>query len=220
MATNKMTKKDYFKMAIAETSNAELIAFFNHEIELLERKNSNSTHKETATQKANADLKSKILDVMDEGTRYTITELGKLIGIESNQKVSALVRQLKMDNLVIRTEEKGKAYFTKAQEDFKKSSQKPLDKIAKMVYYKSVKREVLPNFLSLPLINQPTSTLLRSFFNFNGWLMSGQTSPTEKPLLPPSGAFCFGLGARGRGRPEFNYITVHAICQAKFSKNF
>ena len=114
MATNKMTKKDYFKMAIAETSNAELIAFFNHEIELLERKNSPSTHKETATQKANADLKSKILDVMDEGTRYTITELGKLIGIESNQKVSALVRQLKMDNLVIRTEEKGKAYFTKA----------------------------------------------------------------------------------------------------------
>ena len=114
MATNKMTKKDYFKMAIAETSNAELIAFFNHEIELLERKNSNPTHKETATQKANADLKSKILDVMDEGTRYTITELGKLIGVESNQKVSALVRQLKMDNLVIRTEEKGKAYFTKA----------------------------------------------------------------------------------------------------------
>lgn len=114
MTTNKMTKKDYFKMAIAETSNAELIAFFNHEIELLDRKNSTSTHKETATQKANADLKSKILDAMDEGTRYTITELGKLIGIESNQKVSALVRQLKMDNLVIRTEEKGKAYFTKA----------------------------------------------------------------------------------------------------------
>ena len=51
---------------------------------------------------------------MAEDTRYTITEIGKLIGIESNQKVSALVRQLKMDNLVIRTEEKGKAYFTKA----------------------------------------------------------------------------------------------------------
>ena len=114
MATNKMTKRDYFKMAIAETSNSELITFFNHEIELLDRKNSNSTHKETATQKANADLKSKILDVMVEDTRYTITEIGKLIGIESNQKVSALVRQLKMDNLVIRTEEKGKAYFTKA----------------------------------------------------------------------------------------------------------
>ena len=114
MVTNKMTKKDYFKMAIAETSNAELIAFFNHEIELLDRKNATSTHKETATQKANADLKSKILDSMAEDTRYTITEIGKLIGIESNQKVSALVRQLKMDNLVIRTEEKGKAYFTKA----------------------------------------------------------------------------------------------------------
>lgn len=114
MATNKMTKKDYFKMAIAETSNSELIAFFNHEIELLEKKNASSTRKETATQKANADLKNQILEVMASGTRYTITEIGKLIGIESNQKVSALVRQLKMDNLVIRTEEKGKAYFTKA----------------------------------------------------------------------------------------------------------
>jgi DNA-binding transcriptional regulator GbsR (MarR family) len=51
---------------------------------------------------------------MVEGTRYTITELGKLVGVESNQKVSALVRQLKMDNLVVRSEEKGKAYFTKA----------------------------------------------------------------------------------------------------------
>lgn len=114
MATNKMTKKDYFKMAIAETSNAELIAFFNHEIELLEKKNASGTRKETATQKANADLKNQILEVMASGTRYTISEICKLVGIESNQKVSALVRQLKMDNLVIRTEEKGKAYFTKA----------------------------------------------------------------------------------------------------------
>ena len=115
MANTKLTKKDYFKMAIAETSNAELIAFFNHEIELLERKNSSSgTKKETATQKANADLKSSILNAMEIGVRYTITEIGKMVGIESNQKASALVRQLKMDNLVIRTEEKGKAYFTKA----------------------------------------------------------------------------------------------------------
>jgi hypothetical protein len=112
MATNKMTKRDYFKMAIAETSNSELIAFFNHEIELLDRKNSNSTHKETATQKANADLKSKILDSMAEDTRYTITEIGKLIGIESNQKVSARLRVLETEGKVVKTVEKKVSYFS------------------------------------------------------------------------------------------------------------
>jgi hypothetical protein len=32
----------------------------------------------------------------------------------SGNKISALVRSLKLDGRVIRTEEKGKAYFTKA----------------------------------------------------------------------------------------------------------
>ena len=52
---------------------------------------------------------------MVEGKPYTITEIQKAMGLESNQKTSALVRQLKEAHLVVRTEEKGKAYFTKAQ---------------------------------------------------------------------------------------------------------
>ena len=114
--STKLTKRDHFNAlrALASASNrSDLVNFIDHELELLARKNAGD-RKETATQKANADLKEKILDVMVEGTRYTITELGKLVGVDSNQKVSALVRQLKMDNLVIRSEEKGKAYFTKA----------------------------------------------------------------------------------------------------------
>ena len=115
MATNKMTKKDYFKMAIAETSNAELIAFFNHEIELLERKNSSGGAKAPSkTQVANENLKSNILNTMESGKRYTITEIDKLMGIGSPNKTNALVKQLKDACLVIRTEEKGRAYFTKA----------------------------------------------------------------------------------------------------------
>lgn len=131
--TNKMTKKDYFKMAIAETSNAELIAFFNHEIELLERKNSSGSKAPSKNQVANETLKAEILDLMANDTKYTVSELDKLMGIGSPNKTNALVKQLKDSGLVIRTVEKGRAYFTKAQEDFKKSSQKPLDKIAKMV---------------------------------------------------------------------------------------
>ena len=110
---NKMTKKDYFKMAIAETSNPELIAFFNHEIELLEKKNS-GTRKPDAKQVANENLRNEILSFMEDGKAYTVTEIQKAFGIESNQRASALIRQLKDACLVVRTVEKGKAYFTKA----------------------------------------------------------------------------------------------------------
>jgi DNA-binding transcriptional regulator GbsR (MarR family) len=43
-----------------------------------------------------------------------VTEIQKAVGIESNQKASALIRQLKEANLVVRSEVKGKAYFTLA----------------------------------------------------------------------------------------------------------
>lgn len=112
--TNKMTKKDYFKMAIAETSNAELIAFFNHEIELLERKNSSGSKAPSKTQVANETLKTEILELMANDTKYTVSELDKLMGIGSPNKTNALVKQLKDSGLVIRTVDKGRAYFTKA----------------------------------------------------------------------------------------------------------
>jgi predicted transcriptional regulator len=54
---------------------------------------------------------------MVEGKAYTITDLIKsipAIADLTNQRVSALVRQLKDEELVTRKEEKGKAYFTLA----------------------------------------------------------------------------------------------------------
>ena len=54
---------------------------------------------------------------MEQGTQYTITELIKLVpncADMTNQRVSALVRQLKDENVVVRTEVKGKAYFSLA----------------------------------------------------------------------------------------------------------
>jgi DNA-binding transcriptional regulator GbsR (MarR family) len=50
------------------------------------------------------------------GQKYTITDLMKSVpelADLSNQRVSALVRQLKDADLVVRTEEKRKAYFEK-----------------------------------------------------------------------------------------------------------
>ena len=81
-----------------------------------EKKNS-AEKKPTATQKANEDLKEKILEGMVEGKAYSITDLIKSIEVLNdltNQKVSALIGQMVKSGSVIRTEEKRKAYFSKA----------------------------------------------------------------------------------------------------------
>jgi predicted transcriptional regulator len=65
---------------------------------------------------ANEGIKDAILEAMEEGKKYTITDLMKEVEAcaeLSNQRVSALVRQLVTDGSVERTEEKRKAYFSK-----------------------------------------------------------------------------------------------------------
>lgn len=90
----------------------EEIAFLEERAEMHAKKNAN--RKPTKAQAENEEIKAKILKVMESGKAYTVTEIQKAVGLESNQKASALVRQLKESDLVIRKEEKGKAYFTKA----------------------------------------------------------------------------------------------------------
>ena len=78
-------------------------------------KKSGGTRKPTANQIANEELKAKICDSMESGVRYQVKELAKLVGMESFQKCSALVKQLKDCGKVARSEEKGTAYFTKVE---------------------------------------------------------------------------------------------------------
>lgn len=117
MANKKMTKKDYFNslLNIAEVkSNAPLVEFINHEIELLEKKNS-ADKKPTAQQITNKSIQEAILEGMEFGKMYTITDLIKAVPAcaeMTNQRVSALVRQM-LDISIRRVEDKRKAYFTK-----------------------------------------------------------------------------------------------------------
>lgn len=112
----KMTKREMFEMIKANHNlSADEIAFIDHELELLAKKNS-AEKKPTAVQVANEGIKADILDGMEIGKKYTITDLMKEIPAcaeLSNQRVSALVRQLVTDGAVERTEEKRKAYFSK-----------------------------------------------------------------------------------------------------------
>ena len=112
--TKKMTKADFFKQMLANSNLTEDEQnFINHELELLAKKNS-AEKKPTAVQVANDGIKTDILEGMVEGTLYTITDLIKTIPALAdltNQRVSALVRQLIADGKVERIEEKRKAYF-------------------------------------------------------------------------------------------------------------
>jgi predicted transcriptional regulator len=72
----------------------------------------------STVQLANSNIKQAILDGMTPGQLYTIQELHDSIPAAaelSNQRVSALVRQLCADGLVIRTEDKRLAYFSLAE---------------------------------------------------------------------------------------------------------
>jgi Zn-dependent peptidase ImmA (M78 family) len=113
--TKKMTKKDYFEQIKAKYNlSTDEIAFIDHELELLEKKNA-ADKKPTATQVANKATMEAILDAMEDNKYYTITEIIKAVpecAEMTNQKVSAIVKQM-IDVSVRRVEDKRKAYFVK-----------------------------------------------------------------------------------------------------------
>ena len=111
----KLTKKDHFAalLALAEVQeNQTLVDFINHELELLSKKNT-ADRKPTAAQIENEGVKTAILAALTT-TPTTISDLQKTheeMGELSNQRISALLRQLIIDNKVVRTEDKKKALF-------------------------------------------------------------------------------------------------------------
>ena len=115
MTNKKMTKREMFEQIKAnyQLTEAER-AFIDHELELLAKKNS-AEKKPTAQQVANEGLKSTIIEVLtDNGGLMTVTDVQKSceeLSALSNQRVSALLRQLKDDGKVERVEDKRKAYF-------------------------------------------------------------------------------------------------------------
>ena len=119
MTQKKITKAQKFEMllAIAEVKNNEMLSeFINHELELLAKKNS-AEKKPTAQQTANKAIVDAIVDGMESGRLYTITELIKEIpecADLTNQRVSALVRGV-LDTKIERVEDKRKAYFRKIE---------------------------------------------------------------------------------------------------------
>lgn len=112
ITTKKLTKRDHFNAILREYDlTPEHRAFIEHELELLDKKNS-ADKKPTAQQAANEVVKADILAKMVPNQLYTATEVQKMCGIESNQRATALLTQLKNAGMVVKTEDKRKSYFS------------------------------------------------------------------------------------------------------------
>lgn len=112
--STKKTQRDFFNELLANpTITDEQKEFLQGRIAQLDKKSSGSS-KPTATQVANEGLKAEIIDSMEVGTKYTITDMIKQFECcadLTNQKVSALVTQLKDAGKIKKTVEGRKAYF-------------------------------------------------------------------------------------------------------------
>ena len=116
----RMTKAQKFQILAdlpAVKADPMLSEFIAHEMELLAKKNT-ADKKPTAQQEANAVIKQNVLTVLADGEKRTVSDLLKLVpdlpDTMTNQRMSALVRQMVDAGEVIRTEDKRKAYFSKA----------------------------------------------------------------------------------------------------------
>lgn len=111
----KLTKKEKYGMVLDYIQDNEmLVEFINNEINLLTKKASSSS--KTKTQIENEAIKEKIVAVLTEiGQPITITELQKNseeMAKYSNQKLSALLKQLHDEKVVNKFIDKKRTYFS------------------------------------------------------------------------------------------------------------
>lgn len=119
----RLTKKDYFEMIKGVCADrTDIVDFCNHEIELLSRKNSKSGA--TKTQKENGIVANMLVEELAKiGKPITITDLMNTSEIVkgytlengnnlTNQKISAIFKQLVESNKIVKVVDKKKSYFS------------------------------------------------------------------------------------------------------------
>ena len=127
--TKKLTQADHFTALLTyldehpgamfpspkgDITAEQMAEFITRRLELLEKKSS-ADKKPTAQQEANAVIKTAVLATLADGKKRTVTDLLKdvddLPEDMTNQRMSALVRQMVEAGQVMREEIKRKAYF-------------------------------------------------------------------------------------------------------------
>ena len=127
MATVKVTKKDYFNALRALVVDTEienktaLIDFIDNELALLAKKANSAKSKPSKAQAENEGIKTAIIAALNEAEKaLTITEFQTAypeFAEYSNQKLSALFKQLVDAGAVEKTVVKKKSYFSVAVSD-------------------------------------------------------------------------------------------------------
>jgi DNA-binding transcriptional regulator GbsR (MarR family) len=120
MANKKMTYSTALEQAIAmltstEGASSEVIDKLTALKVTLDKKNA-SPKKQTAQQRKNAEIKEEIANFLAENkdSGFTVSDILKEVPVvqgDSNQHVSALMRQLVQDNIVQKYSEKRRTYF-------------------------------------------------------------------------------------------------------------
>ena len=118
----KLTKTDRFNILLSYDSvkaDPDMVAFIEHEIELLanKRTNANGERKLTAQQTANAEIKSNIVELLasDSMRLFSVMEIIKEAeGIPedmTSQRMTALLTQLIAEEKIQRVKDKRKTFF-------------------------------------------------------------------------------------------------------------
>lgn len=126
MEKRKLTKKDYFAQLREIVKNdVELVAFIDHEVELLSKKNTGNS--QTKVQKENVEVSKMLVDELAKiGRAVTITELmnesatvkGYVLengNTLTNQKISAIFKQLVGSKEIVKVTDKKKSFFSVAE---------------------------------------------------------------------------------------------------------
>lgn len=122
MTNKKLTKTDRFNILLSYEevkADPDMVAFVEHEIELLanKRTNANGERKMTAQQVANAEIKSNIMELLaSDATRlFSVTEIIKEAeGIPEEMtphRMTALLTQLIAEEKIQRIKDKRKTFF-------------------------------------------------------------------------------------------------------------
>ena len=118
---NKITKREVIGMMMNEEvvkANPTYVAYLENELALLDKKAQNK--KATKTQEQNVGIKATILKVLATIGSGTVTDIqngNEELSALSNQKVSALVRQLVESGEVVKTTDKKRSIFSLSENE-------------------------------------------------------------------------------------------------------
>ena len=122
-STKRVTKRDHFNTLLAIPAVANdpaLVEFIEHELDLLDRKNTtkDGEKKLTARQTENKALESTVAESMEPNHFYTISVLLKSVdGLPAdmtNQRLSRIVNNMVDNGVLKKTIDKRKSYFSLA----------------------------------------------------------------------------------------------------------